>query len=118
MLALLEAGNVDDLNQRADEWMEKRPDKVVTDEAVRASNAAYVFVAAGFGLSLIWHTRGSKTCPYCQQMEGRRVAAGEAFINAGDEIKPDGDESESMKVYGMKKHPPLHAGCDCYVSMG
>jgi len=116
MVFLLE-GELEELDQRADEWLEKRPDKIVTDESVRASNAAYVFVGAAAGIASVWRVRGAKTCPYCMELNGRRVASGSAFVDADSTVEPGGD-NEPMKVWGMKTHPPLHRGCDCYISFG
>jgi len=114
MLALLE-GELSALETRADEWMEKRADKITNDEIVRASCAAFSWVVFGAGLSLAWRIRGAKTCPYCESLNGKRVSKGESFVNPGDEIDPKGGTGP-MKSYGLKQHPPLHQGCDCYVS--
>jgi len=117
MNALLESEKLEDLEARADEWLEKRPDKIADDEAVRASNATYIFVGVAAGLSATWQIRGAKTCPYCQELNGRRVSAGGSFVNTGDKVDPGGD-NEPMRIWGMKTHPPLHRGCDCYISLG
>jgi len=114
MLSLLD-GEMSDLDIRADEWQEKRPEKITTDETVRASGAAFSWVAFGAGLSLVWRIRGAKTCPYCTSLNGKRIASGGSFVKAGDEIKPKG--SEPMMFRGLKRPPPLHQGCDCYVSI-
>ena len=115
MTALLE-GDLEALEARADEWLEKRPDKIANDETVRASNAAYSWVAFAAGLTLVWRIRGKKTCPYCTSLNGARIARGGAFVEPGGKIDPK-DGSGAMTVYGLKRHPPLHQGCDCYVSV-
>jgi hypothetical protein len=114
MMALLE-GELSDLEVRADEWQEKRPDKIANDETVRASSAGFSWVVFGAGLSLVWRIRGAKTCPYCTSLSGERVSSGEYFVRGGDEIDPK-DGTGPMRFYGLKQHPPLHQGCDCYVS--
>jgi hypothetical protein len=114
MVALLESGDMADLDQRADEWQEKRPEKIAADEGVRASSAAFAVVVFGAGLRLVWRIRGAKTCPYCTSLNGKRVASGGSFVSAGDKIDPAGGTGP-MRFYGLKKHPPLHQGCDCYV---
>ena len=108
--------NEEAIGERVDEWSEKRPDKIATNETVRMSNAVFQMVAFGVGLGTVWRTRGAKTCPYCKEFEGRRVVSGGSFIGDGDEVKPSGQQP--MKIRGMKAHPPLHAGCDCYLSAG
>lgn len=102
--------------ERADEWHEKRADKVATNETVRGSNmvAAAVYFFAGF--AAVWRIRGSETCPYCKELNGRKVSMGETFMNKNDEITPEGQAP--MKIFGMKKHPPLHGGCDCFIVAG
>ena len=115
MVALLESGDMEDLDTQADEWQEKRPDKITNDEGVRASSAAFSFVVFGAGLSLVWRIRGPRTCPYCTSLSGKRVASGSSFVKAGTTLDPTGSDGP-MKVYGLKTHPPLHQGCDCYVS--
>ncbi len=114
MVALLE-GDMADLSTRADEWQERRPEKITRDEEVRASSAAFSWVVFGAGMSLVWRIRGPKTCPYCTSLNGKRVSSGGSFVNAGDELDPKGGDGP-MRFYGLKRHPPLHQGCDCYVS--
>ena len=116
MVALLD-GELDDLATRADEWRESRPEKIARNETVQASSAVFAFVAFGAGLSLVWRIRGSKTCPYCTSLNGARVAKGGSFVSAGDEIDPK-DGTGPMRFWGLKQHPPLHQGCDCYVTAG
>ena len=115
MLALLETNDLDDLDIRADEWQETRAEKITTDETVRASSAAFSWVIFGAGMRLVWRARGSKTCPYCMELDGKRISSGEAFIQGGDELNPAGGTGP-MRFFGLKKHPPLHQKCDCYAS--
>ena len=114
MGALIPAG-LDQLNIRADEWQERRPEKIAGDEAVRASSFAFQTVAFGAALSTVWRVRG-KSCPYCTSLSGKRVSTGQHFVKDGDEIDPEGG-SGPMRFYGIKAHPPLHQKCDCYLSI-
>lgn len=113
LISLLE-GELEELQIRADEWTEKRPDKIATNETVRLDGAVYSFMAFGAGLGVYWRIRGTKTCPYCQELNGKRVVSGQSFVNDGDAVKPKGQEP--MRINGTKAHPPLHRGCDCYIS--
>jgi hypothetical protein len=115
LVALLE-GELEDLESRVEEWREKRPDKIALNETNRMSNAVYGYIAFGAGMSLIWRIRGARTCPYCKELDGRRISSGQTFINDGDELNPKGGTGP-MKIRGMKKHPPLHQSCDCYASV-
>ena len=115
ILSLLNKETPDAIIQRVDEWHEKRADKVAENETTRESNAVYQAAAFAVGLSTVWRIRGAKTCPYCQTLSGRRVAAGNYFAMPGDRIQvPD---EPDMMVRGLTAHPPLHAGCDCYLGM-
>jgi len=114
LVSLLE-GELDDLEVRVDEWSEKRPDKIARNETIRASNAVYQAVAFSAGFSTVWRIRGAKTCKFCREFNGKRVASGQSFVNDGDEVSPKGETP--MKIRGMKTHPPLHQGCDCYLGI-
>lgn len=104
----------DIIDQRTDEWQERRPDKIATRETVQASNAIASMVFWGAGLFAIWRTRG-KSCPYCEELEGRKIKQDGFFVDKGD-FEPAGADNGPMKIRGMKKHPPLHGGCDCFTS--
>ena len=95
--------------------MEIRPDKITDEEVVRASGAAYSWVVFGAGMSLVWRIRGPKTCPYCKELDGKRIAKGQSFVSGSDEINPKGGDGP-MRFFGIKKHPPLHQKCDCWAS--
>ena len=114
MDSLIESGD-EALNIRSEEWQERRPEKITDDEAVRASNFAFQAVAFGVGFSTVWSIRG-KTCPYCTSLAGKRVSTGQSFVKGGDEIDPEGGTGP-MRFSGIKRHPPLHQKCDCYLSI-
>ena len=111
--ALLD-GELAELETRVDEWHEKRADKVALNETVSMANmvAASTFFSGGF--RSVWAIRGPSTCPYCRSLEGRAVARGEAFVEAGTDIEVEG--KEPMRIYGLTKYPALHGGCDCYIT--
>ena len=115
MVALLD-GELDGLTERAGEWEERRPDKIANNETVRLNNATFQAVAFAVGLSTVWRARGAETCPYCMELNGRRVASGQSFVADGDEIDPT-KGTGPMLIRGMKAHPPLHQGCDCYLAV-
>ena len=103
----------DDVGVRVDEWSDTRPDKVADRETNQLSNAIATFIFFGAGFSTVWRIRGPKTCPYCRELEGKRISSGGSFLNAGDELDPKGGTGP-MIIRGLKKHPPLHTKCDCY----
>jgi hypothetical protein len=83
---------------------------------VRAANAATQFVFWSGGFASVWRIRGAETCPYCQELNGRKVKSGEMIFKGGEEFEPKGATSGPMKISRGLSHPPLHQGCDCYVS--
>jgi len=103
------------IESRLDEWTEKRADKITSNETVRGASAVFAAVALAGGLRMIWRIRGTSTCPYCKRLNGKVVGRNETFANDGDEITDEKDQLLKMKVRGVKKHPPLHRGCDCYI---
>ena len=102
---------------RVDEWNEKRPNKIADNEAVRLAN--FVTTAAFFTYSYkaIWRIRGAQTCPYCQSLNGRSIKKGESFFEGGEEHEPKGAKNGPMLIRSTVMHPPLHRGCDCYISL-
>lgn len=114
LLALLEADEEragPALEQRLDEWDERRPGKLAMREVVDASEgiAREAWIAAGIG-ALIWATQG-RTCPLCQQMDGRRTPILTPFLASGSVVG-------SLTVGRKVTHPQLHEGCDCYLVPG
>ncbi len=107
----------DAVEKRMDEWSTTRADKIALDEVTRLNGAvaSQVFFAAG--LRSVWRIRGAKTCPYCKTLNNRRVSRGEVFAADGETIDPEGGTGP-MHIRGLKTHPPLHQGCDCYITAG
>lgn len=98
---------------RLDQWEERRPGKVAMNETVQASNAIARFVFAAAGVSrLRWHALGSKTCPYCQEMDGKVVGIEEPFLARDGELESDDGR---MAINRPTRHPPLHQGCVCVI---
>jgi len=119
IITLMDEEDSSDLvTQRMDEWMEKRPEKIAIEESVRGANAAAQFVFWSGGFSSVWRNRGAKTCPYCQALNGRKVKSGQMIFSGGEEFEPKGAKNGPMKMSGGISHPPLHQGCDCYISHG
>ena len=105
----------DEIETRMDEWNEKRPDKIADNETTRLGNAMAQLMFWAAGMSCVWRIRGPKTCPYCKSLSGKRVARGGSFLTAGSVLDPKGGTGP-MKIRGLKRHPPLHRSCDCFIS--
>ncbi len=100
------------VEERIEEWEEKRPDKVATEQSVKLEGAVtrQVFAAGGI-TKLIW-VANPGACPICQEMDGAVVGIEENFLNQDETIDAKGGYSAS----GPKAHPPLHEGCVCSIS--
>jgi HK97 family phage portal protein len=102
------------LETRFSEWNERRPGKIASRETVQINGAVFRYVAAAAGMTkLIWRNTGSKTCPFCKQLDGKVVGIEMPFIPANDSVTAD--DGSGMKVYGPKMHPPIHDGCVCSI---
>lgn len=99
-----------------DEW-DDRIDRDAEDEASRSGNAVASFAYNAVGITVLrWVAMGSQTCPYCQNMDGRTVHFGGAFLGANEEYAPEG--AEPFISRSRISHPPLHDGCDCVIAPG
>lgn len=101
------------VEQRLDEWEERRPSKVAKNETVQVAGivAKAVFAAAGVR-RLRWVNAGDSPCPYCQEMDGRVVGIDEPFLAASGTLE---SEDGSMRLRKPTFEPPLHQGCICQV---
>ncbi|MFA4973654.1 MAG: phage portal protein [bacterium] len=102
------------VDDRLDEWEQTRPDKVARNETTQVANAVAKFVFAAAGITkLIWRNTGSDTCPFCSELDGTVVGIEQDFVTAGSAI--EGPDGKQMKSWGPKRHPPIHAGCQCVI---
>ena len=108
-----EADNLGEVvSTRTDEWSEKRADKIATDETTRFGNAIALGTWGAAGVIYKqWVNTGTRTCPYCKSLQGKRIRTGSFFVEDGDKFGPKG--VAPMKINGSKGQPPLHKGCDC-----
>lgn len=113
---VLEGEELPAVEERLEEWSARRPEKIITNETVRGSNAVarLVFLLAGVR-TLRWVAQGGRSCPYCRRLDGQVVGLEEHF-DADGEL--EGERPMGMKVNGSKAHPPLHQGCVCAVVAG
>jgi len=107
----------DGIGQRLTEWEETRPGKIGMNETVQLSNAVAKTVFAGSGMQmLVWRNTSAKSCPYCEEMDGRKVAIDQDFL--GHDTKLDAEGIGTLKVYRPCAQPPLHEGCQCQLEPG
>jgi hypothetical protein len=101
------------VEERLDEWEEKRPGKIGLNECVRLAGAITKAVYSSGGVTrIMWVNMGSQSCPYCTEMDGAIVGIEQNFVSSGGEA--DGGD-KTMTVYQNTGHPPLHEGCVCQI---
>ena len=104
------------LQKRLDEWEERRPDKIADWQTVQVNGAITRFVATVIVASkLVVKNTGNKTCPFCEQLDGRVVGIEQPIIPAGSSIIAS--DGSGMKIYGKKMNPPFHEGCVCVLEI-
>jgi hypothetical protein len=95
-----------EIEERLDEWEERRPNKVAMNETVQLSCAVAKAVFIGAGIThLVWAAMGSNTCPICEELDGRIVGIQDKFNDNTGQVSSAG-------------HPPIHEGCVCQIVPG
>lgn len=112
ILALMnEAGDIEEatelVDERLNEWSDKKADKTAEKQSVKVEGAVSRNVYASAGVSELMWIASSDACPICQEMDGKIVGIEQSFAEEGDEITSD------FQAGGPKLHPPLHEGCVC-----
>jgi len=105
------------VEQRLQEWEERRPETIAGNEVIQGGNAIALAVYAAAGITVVrWYTRGPDPCPYCRALSNRGIGINANFVEEG-EFNPDGADAP-MQIFGPRKHPPLHGGCVCFLVSG
>lgn len=100
---------------RVDEWREKRLTKELSEVSVGVGSMVARSVIIGSGYALVWKTRG-KSCPMCNQLNGRKVTKKSQAFNKADEDFTDG--AGKTVNFRQTLYSPIHKGCDCIVVAG
>ena len=103
------------LDERFDLWEETRADRVGKRSAVQGGEAVARFVFAAAGVAMLWRASG-KSCPLCEELDGRRVGGSTPFLLDGETLNVDG--TAPLRTSSPILHAPLHDGCDCWISAG
>lgn len=117
LVEMVREKDLDAVDERVDEWTEKRADKEEFKETNTVPNAVVYSVVGAMGLRMVWALRGPTSCPYCKSMEGKKVRAGGSFLDAGTNLDPDGGTGP-MLIKGTTRFPQLHSKCDCFLLPG
>jgi len=103
------------IQQRLDEWKEKRPGKIALAETVQAANAVAREVYKANGIQKVRWVSFNPSCPYCSHLNGRVVGIESTFIPAGVDFQPEGAD-KPLKTSVDVRHPPAHQGCNCVIT--
>ena len=106
------------LELQLEEWLEKRANKIGLSQMTEGNGAfsKFAYVVGGV-LSLRWVTAGAASCPFCKKLDGQVVETQTNFVNADQTIEAsEGEKTGKMRTKRSIGHPPLHGGCDCFIS--
>lgn len=109
----------DALLTRLEQWEDTRAEKIARRESVRFGGhmARQLYGLAGVAV-LVWSAIG-KSCPICNELDGRTVGISVPFVQAGETVDPQAEGTAPLENKGGPKfHPPIHDGCDCVVGPG
>lgn len=111
------AARAEQVQARLDGWAETEAQKVGRRESTRGVNALAkaAYLIAGV-TTLMWVADG-ESCPYCQDLDGKRVGISSFFVEGGTDFQPEG-AAEPLKVRRSVGHPPVHDGCNCSIIAG
>jgi len=105
-----------EINNRLNEWEEKRVKKITDKETTKSRNAFTKIAWQIAGITKIRSVANGKSCPYCNDLHGKVIGISGTFLSKGDELSPDGEEA--LKINSNISHPPYHGGCDCDIEPG
>ena len=100
------------LQERFDEWEERRPGKVSEAETVQLGSAMAKAVWVFAGVTLIRWMAGPSACDLCQELDGMILSVEKTFLQEGKEYTPEGSE-QTFTSYVNVGNPPAHEHCGC-----
>jgi hypothetical protein len=113
LLSLSQEKDLEAVQERLDEWKEKRAGKETDETTTGTMGMVARAVILGAGYRLTWRNRGGDTCPLCKQLEGRTVAKkSQAFTDGDEEFQ---DQDGNPVKFRRTLYPGLHRGCRCVV---
>ena len=103
------------VEERIEEWEEKRPRKEARNETVQLGNGIARAIMAGAGIQYLrWVNAGDDTCDYCKELDGKVVGIDKPFLGGNEKLQAEGEEFD-MKVRRPSFHPPIHQFCQCQI---
>ena len=101
------------VSAQLDKWVDSRAATVARKESIQMSNAAAREIWRTAGVRQIQWVATGKSCPFCNQLNGKTVGTEQTFMDAGSDF--EGTDGTMLPVTHNTFHPPAHTGCDCMV---
>lgn len=115
---LLKGESIDELKNRVEKIFENaigpRSEMIARSEVLRATNFATeeTYRQSGVVEGKEWLTAlDERTCPFCQEMDGKIVDVSENYFDKGDIFNVGGEKLDIS--YSNVAYPPLHISCRC-----
>lgn len=103
------------VEERINEWEERRPRKEARNETVQLGNAVSRAIMAGAGIQYLrWVNAGDDTCDYCKELNNKVVGIDKPFLGGNEKLQAEGEEFD-MNVRRPSFHPPIHSFCQCQI---
>lgn len=101
------------VQQRLDEWGEKRAGKIGLNEAVQfMGGASRKLYTMGGKTRFVW-AASPGACAFCRSLDGQTAGVQQNFVDAGDGVSGGADAGPPLRPSDNIGHPPLHGGCEC-----
>lgn len=101
------------IEQRLNEWEEKRPKKTSLAETFGALGAFSWALYRASGVTRYRWVAHGENCPYCNSLNGKIIGIDQTFLGKDTELQPEG--AKPISIRHDVRHGPLHGGCDCTV---
>ena len=104
---------IDEIQSIYGGWSETRAEMIARSETIRSSNAGQVeaFRQTGVVEHEWYASPDERTCPFCAEMHGQKIAVGGVWQPEGAEMVVSGQRL--VMSYGDVLYPPLHPACRC-----
>lgn len=104
---------IDEIQSIYGGWSETRAEMIARSETIRSSNAGQVeaFRQTGVVEHEWYASPDERTCPFCAEMHGQKIAVGGVWQPEGAEMVVSGQRL--VMSYGDVLYPPLHPNCRC-----
>lgn len=110
----------DEIRGVFNKWSRQRSELIARSEIIRSSNMGAKLSYRANGVThMVWHdTDDSRTCPFCNSMDGMVIGIDETFAEVGDVIEAVDQEGKLRRMtvsYEDVQVPPVHPGCRCTI---